>query len=260
MASTIGAFGALFAATFIFLTGSGLLSTLLSTRMAMEGFSTAAAGIVMSCYFSGLLVGSFVCHRLIQHVGHIRAFTVFAATATAVILLHGIYLSAWSWAFLRFLSGIVTFGMFMVIESWLNECTESRFRGRVFSIYMTLTYLGIGIGQQLLNFGDILSNDLFIITGIIFSLCMVPVSATEGVHPSLPETKPYHFVSIFRKSPLGMLGCMAAGLTNSAFYALTPVVCNRIGMSLHQLSWIMSITVFLRFGRPMGCGLDFRPL
>ncbi|WP_419661413.1 major facilitator superfamily MFS1 permease protein [Desulfosarcina variabilis str. Montpellier] len=244
MATTIGAFGALFAATFIFLTGSGLLSTLLSTRMAMEGFSSTTAGIVMSCYFSGLLIGSFVCHRLIQHVGHIRAFTVFAATATAVILLHGLYLSAWFWAVLRFLSGIVTFGMFMVIESWLNECTASHLRGRVFSIYMTLTYLGIGIGQQLLNIGDIRSNELFILTGVIFSLCMVPVSATEGVHPSLPETKPYHFFAIFRKSPLGMLGCMAAGLSNSAFYALTPVLCNRIGMSLHQLSWIMSITVF----------------
>ena len=244
MASTIGAFSALFMATFIFLTGSGLLSTLLSTRMAIEGFSTTTAGIVMSCYFSGLLIGSLVCHRLIQHVGHIRAFTVFAATATAVILLHGLYLSAWFWAILRFLSGIITFGMFMVIESWLNECTQSNFRGRVFSIYMTLSYLGIGIGQQLLNIGNIRSNELFILTGIIFSLCLVPVSATEGVHPSLPETKPYHFFSIFRKSPLGMLGCMAAGLTNSAFYALTPVFCNHMGMSLHQLSWIMSGTVF----------------
>ena len=243
MANPIGAFSALFAATFIFLTGNGLLSTLLSTRMAIEGFSTTTTGFVLSCYFSGLLTGSFLCHRLIQHVGHIRAFTVFAATATAVILLHGLYLSAWFWAALRFFSGITAFGLFMVIESWLNECTESRFRGRVFSIYMTLTYLGIGVGQQLLNIGDIRSNDLFIITGIIFALCLVPVSATEGVHPRLPETKPYHFFSIFRKAPLGMLGCMAAGLTNSAFYALTPLVCNRIGLSLHQLSWIMSVTV-----------------
>jgi hypothetical protein len=54
-------------------------------------------GIVLSCYFSGLLTGSFLCHRLIQRVGHIRAFAVFSATATAVILLHGLYLAAWFW-------------------------------------------------------------------------------------------------------------------------------------------------------------------
>ena len=198
-----------FAAAFIFLTGNGLLNTLLSTRMAAEGFSTGTTGIVLSCYFTGLLTGSFVSHRLIQRVGHIRAFTVFAATTTAAALLHGLYLSPWFWGILRFLCGITTFGLFMVIESWLNECTESRYRGRVFSIYMTLTYLGIGIGQQLLNVGDVQGQTLFIIAGVIFALCLVPVSATEGVHPSLPETKPYHFISIFRRSPLGMLGSMA---------------------------------------------------
>lgn len=244
MVTTLGAFGALFAAAFVFLTGNGLLNTLLSTRMAAEGFSTGTTGIVLSCYFTGLLTGSFTCHRLIQRVGHIRAFTVFAATTTAAALLHGLYLSPWFWGALRFMSGITTFGLFMVIESWLNECTASRYRGRVFSMYMTLTYLGIGIGQQLLNIGDVHGQTLFILAGILFALCLVPVSATQGVHPSLPETKPYHFISIFRRAPLGMLGSMAAGLTNSAFYAMMPVVCTDIGLSLHQLSWIMSITVF----------------
>jgi MFS family permease len=143
----------------------------------------------------------------------------------------------------------------MVIESWLNECTESRYRGRVFSIYMTLTYLGIGIGQQLLNVGDVQGQTLFIIAGIIFALCLVPVSATEGVHPSLPETKPYHFISIFRRAPLGMLGCMAAGLTNSAFYAMMPVVCTDIGLSLRQLSGIMSITVFCGLAAQWAVGI-----
>ena len=41
-----------------------------------------------------------------------------------------------------------------------------------------------------------------------------------------------------------MLGSMVAGLGNSAFYTMTPVVCTDIGLSLRQLSWIMSITVF----------------
>jgi MFS family permease len=159
-------------------------------------------------------------------------------------MLHGLFFSAWAWGLLRLVTGIATMGLYMVIESWLNECTESRYRGRVFSIYMTLTYLGIGIGQQLLNVGDVQGQTLFIITGVIFALCLVPVSATEGVHPRLPETKPYHFISIFRKAPLGMLGSMAAGLTNSAFYAMMPVVCTDIGLTLGQLSRIMTITVF----------------
>ena len=254
MVKAMGSFSALFAATFIFFTGNGLLNTLLSTRMAVEGLSTAVSGMVLSCYFSGLLTGSFLCHRLIQRVGHIRAFAVFASVTTAATLLHGLYLSAWFWGLLRFSSGVTCFGLFMVIESWLNECTESRFRGQVFSIYMTLTYLGIGIGQQLLNAGDIKGQELFIITGIIFALCLVPVSATEGVHPLLPTRKSFSFLAIVRKAPLGMLGSMVAGLTNSAFYAMVPQVCTEIGLPLRQLSWIMSTTVFTGLAAQWGIG------
>jgi len=244
MVNSLRMFGSLFTAAFIFLLGNGLLNTLLSARMAVESFSTTTTGFVMSCYYTGLLVGSFVCHRLIQRIGHIRAFTVFAATTTAAALLYGLYLSPWLWALLRFSSGVSAFGLFMVIESWLNECCESHYRGRVFSIYMSLMYMGTGIGQQLLNAGDIQGQKLFILAGIMFSLCLVPVSITGGVHPGLPKAKPYKFILILRKAPLGMLGCFTAGLTNSAFFAITPVFCTAIGLSLRQLSWIMSITVF----------------
>ncbi len=244
MANTLGAFGALFAAAFVFLTGNGLLNTLLSSRMAVEGFSTATTGMVLSCYFTGLLTGSFVCHRLIQRVGHIRAFTVFAATTTAAALLHGLYLSPWFWGACDFLAESRPSGCLWSSRTGSTSVPNRATGGRVFSIYMNLTYLGIGIGQQLLNVGDIQGQTLFIIAGVIFALCLVPVSATGGVHPSLPETKPYHFISIFRRAPLGMLGSMAAGLTNSAFYAMMPVVCTDIGLTPGQLSWILTITVF----------------
>jgi MFS family permease len=243
MAAAFRTFTALFAAAFIFLAGNGLLNTLLSTRMALENFSAFTSGIVLSCYFTGLLTGSFCCRHLIERVGHIRAFTIFAAGTATSALLHGLVLSVLSWGLLRFFCGATTFGMFMVIESWLNECTESAYRGRVFAIYMTLSYLGIGVGQQLLTVGDVMGHEPFVIAGILFAMCLVPVSATEATHPRLPERKQVDFVAIFKMAPLGMLGCMSAGLTNSAFFSMAPVVCTRIGLSLSQLSWIMTITV-----------------
>ena len=53
MGKAISSFGALFAATFIFLIGIGLLNTLLSTRMALEGFSLLTNGVVLSGYYIG---------------------------------------------------------------------------------------------------------------------------------------------------------------------------------------------------------------
>ena len=92
MASTLLSFGALFTSTLFFLMGGGVLNTQLSLRMTQEGFSTPAIGITLACYFLGLMSGYFLCHRLIQRVGHIRSFAVFAAGTTAITILHGFYL------------------------------------------------------------------------------------------------------------------------------------------------------------------------
>jgi MFS family permease len=139
MVSTLIAFGALFTSALFFLMGGGVLSTQLSLRMAQEGFSTLTIGLTLACYFLGLVFGYFLCNGLIQRVGHIRSFAVFAAATTIIIILHGLYISAFFWAALRFFNGITIFGLFMVVESWLNECCQSQIRGRVFSIYMTLS-------------------------------------------------------------------------------------------------------------------------
>ncbi|MGD8992129.1 MAG: MFS transporter [Desulfobacterales bacterium] len=243
MIATLFSFGALFTSALFFLMGGGVLFTQLSLRMTQEGFSTLTIGMTMACYFMGLMCGYFVCHRLIERVGHIRSFAVFAAATTIIIILHGLFISAIFWAILRFLNGITVFGLFMVVESWLNECSQSHTRGRIFSIYMTLTYLGIGVGQQLLNLGDDSGQQLFWIAALLFSLSLIPVSTTRSVHPELPQPIRYTFKALFQTVPLGMLGCIAAGLVNSAFFSMVPVFGTKIGLSVFQLSWLMSTTV-----------------
>jgi len=255
MVGTLLSFGALFASALFFLMGGGLLNTQLSLGMTQEGFSTPIIGTTLACYFLGLVVGYFLCHRLIQRVGHIRSFAAFAAATTIIIILHGLYISAVFWAILRFFNGITNFGLYMIIESWLNECTEPRTRGRVFSVYMTLSYLGIGVGQQLLNFGEGGGQKVFFIAALLFSLSLIPVSVTRSVHPELPRTSRYTFTALFQKVPVGMLGCFAAGLTNSAFFSMAPVFGIKIGLSVFHLSWFMSITVVGGFAVQWAVGI-----
>ena len=243
MVATLLSFGALFTSALLFLMGGGVLNTQLSLRMTQVGFSTPTIGITLACYFLGLVVGYFLCHRLIERVGHIRSFAVFAAAGTTIVILHGLYTSAVFWALLRFFNGITNFGLFMVIESWLNECCQRETRGRVFSVYMTLTYMGIGLGQLLINFGNGGGQNVLFIAALLFSLSLIPVSLTRSVHPELPRTAGYNFIALFRKVPVGMLGCFASGMTNSAFFSMAPVFGTKIGLSVFQLSWFMSITV-----------------
>ncbi|MEJ2136099.1 MAG: MFS transporter [Desulfofustis sp.] len=239
----IAPFIMLYASVFLLVAGIGLLGTYLPLRLTVDGIATQYVGIIMSAYFFGMCIGALYCHRLIRSVGHIRAFAAFAATTTSVVVLHGLFVSPLLWIVLRFLSGLSTIGLYTVIESWLNECTVPTFRGRVMSVYMFVSYLGMGGGQYLLNFGPIQDTRMFFIISLLLMLCIVPVAVTKSIHPELPHFDQFSVRHLFRRAPVGMLGCFLAGLLNGAFYAIMPIFCHNIGLSVMNLSTVMSATI-----------------
>ena len=258
MTSILKSFIALYTAMLLLAMSLGLLATFLSLRLTVEGFSTQVTGLILTSYFIGSIIGTFYCRRLIRSVGHIRAFTAFAALAAAMVMLHGYYISAVAWGIFRFFCGIATIGLFMVIESWLNECTQSETRGRVFSIYMVMCYLGSSVGQQLLNLGEIKDQTLFFVIGFLLVSCIIPVALTRSIHPEIPKSEPIKLKKILKKAPLGILGCFTAGLMNSSFYTMGPVFCHQINLTVSQLSYFMTITVLggLLFQWPLGLFSD----
>src|SRR5690606_4608389 len=133
MRQTLVSLLALFVATLTLTLGSGHLSTFLSLKMKTLAAPDWLVGLVMSGYYLGLVLGAWVCHRVLQRVGHIRAFAVFAALNSAIVLAHGVFMIPLLWFPLRVLTGISMMGLFMVVESWLNERSPREFRTRVFS-------------------------------------------------------------------------------------------------------------------------------
>ena len=254
MLKTVKSFLALLLATTIVTMGSGLLSSLLSINLRLYGYSAQIIGWVMACNYLGLVLGIFFCQAIVRHVGHIRAFAVFAALITAISLLHAMYISPWFWAVLRVGSGLCLTGLFMVIESWLNEKVEPEFRGRLLSIYMILVYFGIGSGQFLLNVNDVQGKSIFMLTGIIFAICLIPISTSRAADPQRLRVPHYNLIKLFRLAPFSMVGSFTAGLINSSFYSLGPMLGLEIGLQIYQVSWFMSITVWsgLFFQWPVG--------
>ncbi len=254
MLNIIKSFLALLIATTFLTMGIGLLNSLLSINMRLQGSGNQTIGLVMSCNYLGIILGIYFCQPIIQHVGHIRAFTAFGAVVTAISLLHGLYMSAWFWAGLRIGFGLCVTGLFMVIESWLNEKVEPVFRGRLLSIYMILVYFGLGSGQLLLNLSDVQGKSLFMIAAILSAVCLVPISITRAVNPQPLEVPRYNMVKLFQLAPLSMVGTFTAGLINSSFYALGPIFGLDIGLQVSQVSLFMSITVWagLLFQYPVG--------
>ncbi|PAU82441.1 MFS transporter [Halovibrio salipaludis] len=225
----------------VLLLGVGLMGTLLSVRLSFEDMSGQAKGLVLSAYYIGLVIGSQKGGWVIRQAGHIRAFAIFAALCTVAILLQGLYVSGVSWFLLRILIGFSTSGIYMVVESWLNERAEPSNRGTVFSAYQIITYGGIGLGQFLMHLGDPQGAELFMIVGVLFALCLVPVALSRASNPPEPlEQARMALGQTWRDSHLAVITCLGAGLLSGAVYTLIPLAALRMNLAVSDVAPLMA--------------------
>jgi MFS family permease len=227
----------------IILAGNGLLGTLLGVRGEMEGFSSAILGLVMSGYFIGFVLGTFFVPGIIRRVGHIRMFAALASIASVITLMHGLFVHPVLWLLLRLVSGVTIVGLYIVIESWLNEQTPNEQRGHVFSAYITTTLIGMGIGQILLLAGDISSLHLFALGSMLLSLGLVPVALTRVSEPTIKDAHRLGLGDLYAVSPLGVVGCVFAGLGAGAFWGLGAVFAAGIGLPPSGIAGFMGLTI-----------------
>ncbi|MFT6858101.1 MAG: MFS family permease, partial [Thalassolituus oleivorans] len=136
MLQLIAPIGSLLTGVSLLLLGSGLLNTLLAIRGGAAGYDSSTMGLIMSGYFVGFFVGTFIALPMIRRVGHIRVFALCAAVASVSVMLHQLIINPWVWVGLRVLTGISLVILYTVIESWLNAQTPANQRGKVFAVYM----------------------------------------------------------------------------------------------------------------------------
>ena len=76
---------------------------------------------------------------MLGRVGHIRVFAALASLASIAILLHSVFIDPYSWFLIRILTGVSLSGIYVIMESWLNDKSTNQTRGKVLSIYMIIT-------------------------------------------------------------------------------------------------------------------------
>jgi MFS family permease len=223
--------------------GDGLQGTLLAIRADLEGFSTTVTGLIMSTFYIGFLLGSILTPKLTQQVGHIRVFAALSALASAAILVHALFVEVPVWIALRLLSGFCFAGLYIVAESWLNDRATNETRGKLLSLYMIVTYAGVGGGQLLLNLASPSEFPLFILTSVLISVAVVPLLLSAGSPPKHQESIDISLLAVYRLSPLGIVGMFSVGLVTAAFFALGPVYGQRIGLDVEYISYFITAAV-----------------
>jgi MFS family permease len=224
--------------------GVGLQGTLLGVRATIEGFPTVVTGVIMSAYFAGFVGGSLLTPRLVERVGHIRVFAALASTASVGALVHGVFLIPWIWIVVRLLSGFCMAGLYIVVESWINDRATNESRGKLLSVYMVVSLGSLGLGQFLLNAADPAGVLLFLLASVLVSLAVLPIALTPGSAPAHEEAQSMGLRTLWKVSPLGLIGVMAEGLAAAAFYGMGAVYAREQGMDAFGVSLFMAAATF----------------
>jgi len=243
MTGTIGPLVALLASCAILLLGNGLLGTLIPLRASIEAFPGLAIGAIGSAYFAGFAASCLVSPHIVRRVGHIRAFVALTALASAAPLLHILAISPASWILLRSLTGFCVAGLYMVIESWLNERATNANRGMVLSVYTIVNLSALTGGQLLLTLGGPDSFALFCVGSILVSLAALPIAMTSSAQPAPIATAKLRLGRLYAISPVGIVGCFVVGLANGPFWALGSVFAHDAGLGQGGIALFMSAVI-----------------
>ncbi|MEE8274457.1 MAG: MFS transporter [Alphaproteobacteria bacterium] len=223
--------------------GSGALIAIIGVRLSAAGASSLVIGVITSAYFLGLLGGSVFGARVIDRVGHIRAFAVYAAADAISILLLVIVESLAAWVVLRLVAGYCMAGLTMVAESWLNHRATNVTRGRVLSLYIIVMNGAFAAGPLLLNLGDPAGAGLLVFSGILFVASLLPVALTRTGNPEIGKQARVSLRRLFALSPLGVLGALTIGLVESAVFGLGAVYGEATGLDTARISVFLAVTL-----------------
>lgn len=225
----------------LLLAGNGLQNTLAPVRASLEGFSPLALGGLGAAYYVGFGTGCLLGPWFVRRAGHIRTFAAMVAIASAAALIHPLFVDPAVWQGMRFVTGTCFAVLFMVIESWLNEKATNETRGIVFSVYIVVNLGMVSLGQLLVTLDDPKAFSLFALASILVSVAAVPLAMTKSEQPMPPANVRVRLLKLYKLSPVGVVGVLAVGLTNGAFWSLGPVFAEKAGGSAQAAAIFMAV-------------------
>ncbi|MBP8135789.1 MAG: MFS transporter, partial [Rhodoferax sp.] len=223
--------------------GTGLLFAAIGAQAGLAKFSGLVTGLIMSAYFAGFVYGTYACPVIIRRVGHIRAFAAMASIASALPILHALWINPWFWGGLRFVTGVCLVGLYIVVESWLNVVATSEQRGKVFAAYMAVNGVALALGQWLILVGDRFGFVPFALVSILFSFALLPITLTPVAEPQPTEAPKLGLIELFAISPIGVIGAVGSGLLNGALFSLGHVFAQGVGFSEAGIATFMAATI-----------------
>lgn len=219
--------------------GNGLIFAFVPLRLALEGLPPALAGSMVISLSAGGIAGCFLTGVLVRRVGHARVYMTFSA----LIILSNVILSTSVepvlWLFARAGYGISITGLFIVSQSWLNDVVGNDIRGRVLAIFYVSYIVGIGAGSYLIAYIDVATSTAPLIAISFAALSIMPVGLTRLRPPPPPETASISIGTVWRISPVALVGMLAVGGLTMMIAGFTPIHLAASGYDKGEIALLM---------------------
>ncbi|HVY19895.1 MAG TPA: MFS transporter [Bauldia sp.] len=226
---------------FFLIVGHGLQLTLVPLRAEAEGWSAFQIGAIGSAYYVGFLAGCVGTPYLILRAGHIRAFMALASAIAAAIVAHPLWVAFVPWIVLRLIVGASLAGLYMIIESWLNERASNENRGLIMSIYIMVNYGALAVGQFMVTQAPPTAFTLFALATVSMALASIPLALTRQQQPAPVALVRFRPQVVYRAAPVGLVGVFGSGLANGAYWSLGAVAAVAHGMSTSNAALFLTI-------------------
>ncbi|WP_118136270.1 MFS transporter [Oceanicella sp. SM1341] len=216
--------------------GNGMQGTLLGVRGALEGFGALELSFIMSAYFLGYLFSARLTPRVIAKVGHVRVFAAYASLISACFVLYAAIPDPIAWFVMRVAVGFCYCGVYVVVESWLNDSTSNETRGQALSAYIIVQIIGIIAAQVIMNFGEAEGYILFVVISVLVSVSFLPILLTVSPAPVFHTARPMSLLQLYRASPLGIVAAFLLGSFFSSIFGMGAVYGSAQGLSVQQIT------------------------
>lgn len=224
-----------------FETALALVSPLISLRLEEGGVSTGMIGFVASAYSLGYLGGTQICRHFILQFGARWTIALLAALAAASLFAHAVLFDVLFWLLLSGLCGFAMAGIYTIAESLLNILASRGNRGRLYSVYMTASWLTAGASPVAVlaeGSGGIVS---FVIAGGLIALTTLPVLLSRRAELPVPAHGSLSLRHFRAVPPAALAICFGSGIINGGLHGLLPSYAMETGLGNGDLSLLLTV-------------------
>ena len=211
--------------------GNGLMLAFVPVALARAGLPGWVAGAAVAAMGAGGVAACLVTGRVVRRVNHARAFSAMVAGVILSVLMISIGVHPWLWLVARALYGFASAGLFIVSQSWLNDACSNAWRGKVIAAFYMAYVVALGCGGLLLRHLPADGAAVPLCAVLCATLAILPVSLTRLPTPAPPASIAVAVRTVWRVSPVGLAGSLAAGGLTMLLAGFSPIYVAAAGYS-----------------------------